>query len=278
MFPLVRGHYLTRHGRAAEVRDIEIRAAIGVAEKADGTNRQIRWDKDTGIAYGSGTLGEWDIVAHGTKTDTFRCVWRAGGKLDGERCDLQAPSSGIRDCCCDHHRAGFYIRMTPDQRRIIWEIAIKERSVETSICSPAATRRKARIERRIEDSSRRVVIRQNAIKTLHNRCRIGAEARGIRFDLTTEDLISMAEACAYRCSVSGIPFSAERVGNSPRLPYGPSIDRIDSTGPYSKDNCRLVCYAVNLAMGEWGEEVVETISKAFNSRLITSSILQVQPS
>ena len=39
-----------------------------------------------------------------------------------------------------------------------------------------------------------------------------------------------------------------------------SLDRIDSSKGYTVENCRLVCTAVNLAMNEWGEDVLERIA------------------
>lgn len=65
---------------------------------------------------------------------------------------------------------------------------------------------------------------------------------------------------AGACEVTGIPFSLDR-GESGRRPYAPSLDRRDSSGGYTSENCRLVCVAVNVAMNEWGAELLLRIAE-----------------
>jgi len=38
-------------------------------------------------------------------------------------------------------------------------------------------------------------------------------------------------------------------------PFIPSVDRIEPREPYTFQNCRLVCWTINMARNEWGEEV-----------------------
>lgn len=52
------------------------------------------------------------------------------------------------------------------------------------------------------------------------------------------------------CGVTGVPF----VYGTPRHPLQPSLDRPDSTRPYTNDNFRVVAWAVNAACGEWGQD------------------------
>lgn len=61
------------------------------------------------------------------------------------------------------------------------------------------------------------------------------------------------------CELSGLPFGDEK-------PYAPSIDRIDSSKPYTQENCRLVVWALNAAFGEWGEEAFRLIAKTWLAR------------
>ncbi len=90
-----------------------------------------------------------------------------------------------------------------------------------------------------------------------------ARSNGIPFD---EDLpAAMLEAYRTnggRCSVSGVALSDEVLGHgaAPR-PFQPSVDRIDSSGGYTRDNCRLVCWAVNCFCGTWGLEVAVQIAR-----------------
>lgn len=58
-----------------------------------------------------------------------------------------------------------------------------------------------------------------------------------------------------RCELSGVPF-----GLSPgRDPASPSLDRIDPAQGYIPDNVRVICHALNAALGDWGEELLAPI-------------------
>ena len=81
--------------------------------------------------------------------------------------------------------------------------------------------------------------------------------------LTPPQLSSLLRRSRGRCMVTGIPFRFDTVGDSKRKPYSYSLDRIDSSKGYSEDNCRVVCYAVNLAMLSWGEEVLQDIAVGY---------------
>lgn len=80
--------------------------------------------------------------------------------------------------------------------------------------------------------------------------RRSAEKKGLEYDLTPE---WFKERCKGVCEVTGIPFSHDppREKNS-KNPLGPSINRIDTEKGYTKDNCRVVLYAVNRALGNDG--------------------------
>jgi hypothetical protein len=74
------------------------------------------------------------------------------------------------------------------------------------------------------------------------------------------------------CEVTGIALDLTGPINRRANPYGPSIDRIDSAQGYHLANCRIVCYAVNIAMGTWGEEVLIRVAKAFLLKSLTSEV------
>ena len=92
--------------------------------------------------------------------------------------------------------------------------------------------------------------------------RRNAKLRGIPHELGMAELRTLIARAGRCCEVTGIPFSYDRVGPSSRSrsPWGMSLDRIDSSKGYTVENCRLVCTAVNLAMNEWGEDVLERIA------------------
>jgi len=65
-----------------------------------------------------------------------------------------------------------------------------------------------------------------------------------------------------RCEVTGIRFDRMKPESASRRPWFPSIDRKDSRGNYSLENCRIVCVAVNIAMCEWGHFVLKRMARA----------------
>jgi len=89
-----------------------------------------------------------------------------------------------------------------------------------------------------------------------------AARSGLDFTLTWRDVAPSLERGA--CSLTGLPFSDRPADCEARAnPYAPSIDRIDSTQGYTPDNCRVVVWAVNCAIGAWGEEVFSTIARSY---------------
>ena len=92
------------------------------------------------------------------------------------------------------------------------------------------------------------------------RARRRAKAKGVQFKLLPEHFEFICRRSGGRCEVTGIPFSDKVVGPKNSRPYRQSLDRIDSSGIYTLENCRLVLTAVNLAMGAWGEEVIQNIA------------------
>lgn len=88
--------------------------------------------------------------------------------------------------------------------------------------------------------------------------------RNMPCDLTKKDILDMVVRSGGRCELTGIWFN-NKDGDSVRNPWAPSIDRIDSKKPYSKDNCRLVCYAINTAISEWGEDIFKAMINGYLS-------------
>jgi len=72
--------------------------------------------------------------------------------------------------------------------------------------------------------------------------------------------------------LSGTPFviAANAENNYPHA-QTPSIDRIDPSNPnYSPDNCRLVCFQENMALGPYGAEaslpILDRLVRALKAR------------
>lgn len=99
---------------------------------------------------------------------------------------------------------------------------------------------------------------------IYRKARANAIARKLPFLLSIEDVHAIAQRAVAKCEVSGIDFSYELVrGRSrirSRMIWAPSLDRIDSTRGYTPNNVRLVCAAVNIALSDWGLDVLRKIA------------------
>ena len=80
--------------------------------------------------------------------------------------------------------------------------------------------------------------------------------------MTRDQFETLWARAAGRCELTAIRFSMERIRKCIKRPWSPSIDRLDCSRGYELDNCRLVCTAVNLALNEFGDEVLRKIASA----------------
>lgn len=78
-----------------------------------------------------------------------------------------------------------------------------------------------------------------------------------------EEQLQRAYARSHgRCELTGIKFSFSPYGGK-RAPFAPSFDRIDASKPYTPSNIRVVCFAVNVALNQWGEDVFRSICTSY---------------
>lgn len=107
---------------------------------------------------------------------------------------------------------------------------------------------------------------------IHRNAKKNARNRNIEFDLDVNDIIGLIERSRGRCEVSGVRLRLDEVTQKHvRRPWAPSLDRVDSFRGYSIENCRIVCVAANIAMGQWGEEVLVEMAKGIARRHTGSS-------
>lgn len=111
--------------------------------------------------------------------------------------------------------------------------------------------------------SSRFVFHDLDIYELFRKAKERARERSIHFGLSREDVAALLLRANGRCEVSRIPFNKDyRPDGCTKRPWFPSIDRIDSQGSYTVGNCLVVCVAVNIALGEWGIDVLRQISRS----------------
>ncbi len=92
-----------------------------------------------------------------------------------------------------------------------------------------------------------------------------AKARGLPISISIDDLKRLAIEGNGCCSMTGIRYEygvAKEVDKAHirrKRIWAPSIDRIESQHGYEPWNIRIVCVAVNVAMQEFGAEVLRKI-------------------
>jgi hypothetical protein len=103
-----------------------------------------------------------------------------------------------------------------------------------------------------------------SLKKVTDNAKARAGKKGREFKIGRDDIERLLEKQAWRCAVSGLMFdlSYDAECRFAYNPFGISIDRIDATKGYTRDNIRLVLTAVNFALNEWGHDVYLRIAKA----------------
>lgn len=100
------------------------------------------------------------------------------------------------------------------------------------------------------------------LKYLLGYCKGRAKSRSYEFDLDAEFLFELYNQQDGKCAVTGLPFIFEK-SDFEKRPFAPSIDRINCSKGYTKNNVRLVCGAVNIALNEYGDAVFDKICNAY---------------
>lgn len=83
----------------------------------------------------------------------------------------------------------------------------------------------------------------------------GAATRKIQVSITENDILDKLRESEMRCAITGIMFNSAKPQSARMRPWIPSIDRIDSKLGYTKDNIRIVCACVNLALNQFGDDI-----------------------
>ncbi len=78
-------------------------------------------------------------------------------------------------------------------------------------------------------------------------------------NLTLEYMLKLAESQQYKCGLTGIPLI--RGAHKGRDIATPSIDRIDNSKGYEKDNVRWVCLWANLARSMYSDNIFYNMCK-----------------
>ena len=83
---------------------------------------------------------------------------------------------------------------------------------------------------------------------MFDRCRVRCYRKQWELGITKEWIAR--RVLAGKCELTGVPFVLER-----KSPYMPSVDRIDSSKPYTASNCRVILWMLNVAKSDWPDDV-----------------------
>lgn len=89
-----------------------------------------------------------------------------------------------------------------------------------------------------------------------------AKTKGLDFDLNHDFLLDLWTLQGGRCAISGRILDLNPYGYKGQVnPNAPSIDRVVPNKGYTKNNIRFVCYQVNVALSEFGDEALKQLCK-----------------
>ena len=88
-----------------------------------------------------------------------------------------------------------------------------------------------------------------------------ARKKGLDFNLDLDWLLTKLENQNFRCAITGLKFFEHYSGPALLSPYTPSIDRIEATKGYTKDNVRIVTFGANTMLHDWGDDVLKKFSR-----------------
>jgi hypothetical protein len=117
--------------------------------------------------------------------------------------------------------------------------------------NPQAMREKSRSDRR-----------KNRAWWLLRNARVRARVKGMAFDLDQHWAELKDRIDRLTCELSGVPLDVDSL----RDWNSPSLDRINCKKGYTYDNVRVVCFAMNCALGTWGESKLRTVLESWRAK------------
>lgn len=104
---------------------------------------------------------------------------------------------------------------------------------------------------------------EKTVRRALDHARARAVKKGLPFNLTLDWLLSQLDAQECRCALTGIEFHAEHEVAARVHPFTPSLDRISPSQGYTTENVRIVIFALNAMLLDWGEEIFELVANSY---------------
>lgn len=170
-------------------------------------------------------------------------------------CQLEKPLT-------EFHRAGG----CRNGRRPECKICIKQKHRDYYAKNSGLRALQARLRRSNNPERSRAVswqyyaVPRNRAKRLIYLAKGRAKKRGIPCDLDIKFIEQ--KLILGKCEATGIPFEFGADIKRRRHPFAPSIDRIDPTKGYTKENIQVVVFVHNAARGDWGDAIIAQYVRA----------------
>ena len=85
-----------------------------------------------------------------------------------------------------------------------------------------------------------------------NKFKVGAETRGLNWELSIDDVADLMEAQDFKCALTGWSIKFPESGSPQKAPA--SLDRVDSQLGYTKDNTQIVTRVVNMMKQSYSQK------------------------
>lgn len=104
---------------------------------------------------------------------------------------------------------------------------------------------------------------RNAVRATVRKAKNRAAEKNIPFDLDQHLSAILRRFQAGVCELSGVRFAPFVRGSNRPEWNSPSIDRIEPELGYVYSNIRIICHALNTAIGHWGEDQTAVLMEAW---------------
>jgi hypothetical protein len=108
---------------------------------------------------------------------------------------------------------------------------------------------------RVERKDAHKYFMKHRAKCLMDTAKKRARKKGLPYDLDKYRLEIQQRIDKGVCEVSGFPLNI----NGGRTFDSPSLDRIDPSKGYVYENIRIICDLMNMALSDWGEEILYAV-------------------
>lgn len=168
---------------------------------------------------------------------------------DKSKYDLEWKDGKLRCHCCNKFLDPSEFRL--DNTKGYYKI----RDFHGTTCKSCRKYNQRKLQERLSEKNKLIKILQSRWLGARDR----AKSKNIYFDLTKEFLLDLWDKQEGKCALTGLDMTYDMYNG--RTYTNVSIDRIDVSKGYTKDNVQLVCMAANQAKSDLTDEQLYQICK-----------------